>query len=118
MKREITFWQKKGLKRAQILFLMPKSNPAWSICSQLGGYLKDLSKIEGPYGKNEILEWKSEHRQIAARARARHCPKRAHTAKMRAHGLKFDPCQQILANFCFLKEFFEKMTKKISKSKK
>ena len=70
MKREITFWQKKGLKRAQILFLMPKSNPAWSICSQLGGYLKDLSKIEGPYGKNEILEWKSEHRQIAARARA------------------------------------------------
>ena len=52
------------------------------------------------------------------RACARHCPKRAHTAKMRAHGLKFDPGQQIPANFCFLKEFFEKLTKKISKSKK
>ena len=64
------FLDKRDLKRTQILFLMQKSNPAWSICSQLGGYLKDLSKIEGPYGKNEILEWKSEHRQIAARARA------------------------------------------------
>ena len=65
------FLAKSDLKRAQIMFLMPKSNPAWSICSQLGGHLKDLSKIEAPYGKIEILEWKSEHRQIAARARAR-----------------------------------------------
>ena len=64
------FLAKIDLKRAQILILMPKSNPAWSICSQLGGHMKDLSKIEAPYGKIEILEWKSEHRQIAARARA------------------------------------------------
>ena len=64
------FLAKSDLKRAQIMFLMPKSNPAWSICSQLGGHMKDLSKIEAPYGKIEILEWKYEHRQIAARARA------------------------------------------------
>ena len=104
------FLAKIDLKRAQILILMPKSNPAWSICSQLGGHMKDLSKIEAPYGKIEILEWKSEHRQIAARAR--HCPKSAHTAKMRAHGLKFDPGQRIIPNFYFLKEFFQKLAKK------
>ena len=49
------FSAKNGLKRSQILFLMPKSNPAWSICSLLGGYSKDLIKIEGLYEKKRYF---------------------------------------------------------------